>query len=235
MIGERAVLLSQISIGRDAQLGPDGLVHPGVRVGERVRIGARVIIHANAVIGADGFSFVTPEAGSVETAKATGTVQATNTRLLRIASLGTVVIGDDVEIGANACIDRGTLADTVIGNATKIDNLVQIGHNVRIGDTCMICGQSGIAGSTVIGDRVVIGGGSGLADHLKVGNDAVLMGGSRVGGHIAAQTVVVGYPAMPRDKALQQLIDLRRLHTLFEKVSDMEQRVQRLEPPPEKG
>ena len=119
------------------------------------------------MLGADGFSFVTPQPGLVEEARATGTITAQEQQdYVRINSLGAVVIGDDVEVGANSCIDRGTVADTVIGDGTKIDNLVQLGHNVRVGRTCLICGQAAVAGSVEIGDRVVLGGAAKVADHV---------------------------------------------------------------------
>src|SRR5262249_3185698 len=138
-------------------------------------IGERCIVHFNASLGADGFSFVTPQPGSVEQAKAGSgsSVAAANYELVRIASLGGVVIGDDVEIGASSCIDQGTIQPTRIGNGTKIDNHVQIGHNVTIGENCLICGRVGIAGSVTIGDRVVLGGAVGIADHLRIGDDVV--------------------------------------------------------------
>ena len=151
--------LRHVSIAEDAVLGDDALLLQGVRIGARVRIGDRFIAQPGAVLGGDGFSFVTPTPGIVEEARATGAITAREQQdYVRINSLGAVVIGDDVEVGANSCIDRGTIADTAIGDGTKIDNLVQLGHNVRVGRTCLICGQAAVAGSTVIGDRVVLGG-----------------------------------------------------------------------------
>src|SRR3546814_8918202 len=126
--------MPQATVGAEARIGADCLIHPGARIGERVVVGDRVIIHHNASIGADGFSFVTPEPGSVETAKASGRVEATNTALVRINSIGTVILGDDVEVGACTAIDRGTVSATRIGNNTKIDDLVMIGHNCIVGE-----------------------------------------------------------------------------------------------------
>ena len=141
-LGANARIAAHASIGAQARIGADALIHSGARIGARVTIGARAIIHPNAVIGADGFSFVTPEPGSVEAAKQGSAVtEQRNTELRRIHSLAAVTLGDDVEIGAGATIDRGTIADTQIGSGTKIDNLVQIGHNVRVGALCLICAQ----------------------------------------------------------------------------------------------
>lgn len=219
-IGNGARIMAHVTIGSMAQIGPRALLHPGVRIGARVRIGANVIAHPNACIGVDGFSFVTPEPGTVESAMTTGQVagSALNTTLRRISSLGSVMIGDDVEIGAGSTIDRGTIADTCIGDGTKIDNQVQIGHNVQIGQNCLICGQSGIAGSAVIGDRVVLGGKSGVSDHLQIGSDAVVAAGSLVGTNIAPRAVVMGAPAVPRDAFNRQHIALRRLPRLADQI-----------------
>ncbi|MBE1237027.1 UDP-3-O-(3-hydroxymyristoyl)glucosamine N-acyltransferase [Phaeovibrio sulfidiphilus] len=221
-IGRGARILNHVSIGQDAVIGEDTLLHPGVRVGERVRIGARVIIHSNAALGADGFSFVTPEPGSVEHARSSGSgkVSSFNEHIARIHSLGSVVVGDDVEIGANTCIDKGTLTDTCIGSGTKIDDLVMIGHNVRIGMLCMICGQVGIAGSTVIGNGVVLAGGVGVADHAKIGDHAVVGARSGVMGEIPEKEVWMGYPARPRKETMEIFVYQSKLKALFREVSD---------------
>ena len=226
-IGAGARIMAHVTIGREAVLGPRALLHPGVRIGARVRIGAGFIAQPNACIGADGFSFVTPEPGAVESAKATGKVtdDALNLSLRRINSLGTIEIGDDVEVGAGSTIDRGTVADTSIGHGTKIDNQVQIGHNVRIGQTCLICGQVGIAGSAEIGDRVVLGGKAGVGDHLKIGSDAVIAGGSLVGTNVPPRSVMIGIPAIPRDSFNRQNIALRRLPRLTEQIRELRRKL----------
>ena len=171
-IGAGSVILSQVMIGADVAVGADCLFHAGVRVGDRVRIGSRVIIHANTVIGADGFSYA-PDLNS-PTAFVPGVV------VTRVHSLGSVEIADEVEIGACTTIDRSTIETTRIGRATKIDNHVHIGHNVTIGESCMICGMVGISGSVSIGDRVRLGGGVGIGDHVKIGDQAVVAAGSGV-------------------------------------------------------
>jgi UDP-3-O-[3-hydroxymyristoyl] glucosamine N-acyltransferase len=222
-VGARARIMAHVTIGREAVIGADAVLHPGVRIGARVRIGDRFTAQPNACIGANGFSFVTPLPGAVESAKSTGKIadDALNLSLRRINSLGAVEIGDDVEAGAGTTIDRGTVADTTIGHGSKIDNQVQIGHNVRIGQVCLICGQAGVAGSAEIGDRVVLGGKAGVADHLKIGSDTVIAAGSLVGTNVAPRSVMMGAPAVPRDAFNRQNIALRRLPRLAEQLREL--------------
>ncbi|MCB1354807.1 MAG: UDP-3-O-(3-hydroxymyristoyl)glucosamine N-acyltransferase [Rhodobacteraceae bacterium] len=218
-IGPRARILSHVSISEDVVLGADALLHPGVRLCARVRIGERFIAQPGAVIGGDGFSFVTPVPGHVEEARATGAITAEDqASYVRINSLGAVVIGDDVEVGANSCIDRGTVADTRIGNGTKIDNLVQIGHNVKIGETCLVCGHVAIGGSTVIHDRVVLGGKAALADHLVIGANSIITGNSGVASNVPPNRVMMGYPAVPMERNVEMYKALRRLPRVIEKL-----------------
>jgi UDP-3-O-[3-hydroxymyristoyl] glucosamine N-acyltransferase len=224
-IGDGCRLVSSVTVGADASIGPGGLLFPGVRVGERVTIGALAVIHSNAVIGADGFSFGPPEAGAVESAKATGRVDVINEYIVRVHSLGAVTLGDDVEVGANTCIDRGTLEDTRIGSGTKIDDLVMIGHNVQVGRMCMLCAQVGIAGSAVIGDGVVLAGRVGVADHVTIGDNAVIGAGSGVGTNVPAREVWVGYPALPKAQMAEQYFMTRRMKNLFKDVSELKKRV----------
>ena len=235
IIGDGVQLQSQVTVEAGAQIGARTILRAGVRIGADCVVGADCLFHFNASIGSDGFSFVTQERGSVEAAKTDGAVTATNQGLRRIASLGIVTIGDQVEIGASTAIDRGTIAPTRIGARTKIDNHVQIGHNVQIGDDCMICGRVGIAGSTVIGDRVVIGGAAGIADHVQIGDDAVLMAMSGVTGNVPPKQLYGGIPALPRAKALEILIHTNRLKSLFNSVETLTERVKRLEPDAENG
>jgi len=218
VIGDGCAICSHVSVGAEARIGPGCLLHAGVRIGAGCTLGAHVIVHNNACIGADGFSFVTPERGSVESAKDSGRVEATNTGLVRVHSLAAVTVGDHVEIGANACLDRGTLRDTVIGDHTKIDDLVLIGHNVRVGSHCMLCGRVGIAGSAVVGDRVVLAGGVGVADHVSIGDDAVVAAGSGVGSNLKGRQVYAGYPAIERDRAFEAVMLTYRLKSLFKDV-----------------
>ncbi len=217
-VGEGARIMAHVTIGAGAEIGPRALLHPGVRIGAAVRIGAQFIAQPNAVIGADGFSFVTRR-------RRPSADPAPNMPPRRINSLGTVTIGDNVEIGAGTTIDRGTIADTRIGSGTKIDNLVQIGHNVRIGECCILCGQSGIAGSAELGDRVVLGGKSGIGDHASIGADSLIGGGTLVHGSIVAGSVLLGTPAAPRMQFWRQVIALRQLPKALEDIKAMKKRL----------
>ncbi|WP_431860443.1 UDP-3-O-(3-hydroxymyristoyl)glucosamine N-acyltransferase [Azospirillum sp.] len=228
-LGPGCIVMPHATIGAGAVAGRDCLFHPGARIGERVEMGERCIIHPNAAVGNDGFSFVTPEPGSVETAKASGRVTATNVLIRRVNSIGTVILGDDVEVGAGATIDRGTVTATRVGNGTKIDNLVQIGHNVVIGTNCMLCGHVGVAGSVTIGDRVVLAGKVGVADHKTIGSDSVVAANSGVGRDIPPKTVWMGYPAVPRTEAFEQYKNLGRLKRYFADVVDLKNRIKALE------
>lgn len=218
-IGPGARIFSHVSIAEDVEIGRDALILSGVRIGARVRIGDRFIAQPGAVLGADGFSFVTPTPGVVEEARATGVIASSEQEeYVRINSLGSVVIGDDVEVGANSCIDRGTVADTTIGSGTKIDNQVQVGHNVRVGRTCLLCGQAAIGGSTVIGDRVVLGGKAGVADHLRIGSNVVITGNSGVNTHVSDNKIMMGYPAVRMDQNVEMYKALRRLPRLLARL-----------------
>jgi UDP-3-O-[3-hydroxymyristoyl] glucosamine N-acyltransferase len=229
-IGENTVLLSQVTVGAGAVIGQNGLLYPGARIGERVRVGNHVIIHYNASIGADGFSYVTPEPGSVESAKASGgKVTQTNSKIYKINSIGTVVIEDDVEIGACTTIDRSNLGATLIKKGTKIDNLVMIGHNNEIGENCMIVSQVGVAGSCQIGNRVVIAGQAGLADHLKVGDDAIIMAQSGVMRNIDPREIVLGSPAMPRREAMQNILYTSKMKAMAKELKELKARLTALE------
>ncbi|MPY76621.1 MAG: UDP-3-O-(3-hydroxymyristoyl)glucosamine N-acyltransferase [Alphaproteobacteria bacterium] len=237
VVAAGTVLMSHVTVGAGARIGPDSLLHAGARIGERVEIGARAIIHQNASIGADGFSFVTPDAGAAEEARsgASDSVTAQNVVLTRINSIGTVIIGDDVEIGACTSIDRGTISATRIGNCTKIDDLVMIGHNVEIGENCMICGQAGIAGSTRIGSRVVLAGQVGVGDHLTIGDDVVVGARSAVGTNLPSRMVAIGTPAVARSKAAEIYMYTRRLKGLFDEVGRLKTRLTAIESGKKKG
>ena len=227
-IGDGSVIGPHASIGADATIGPDALIHAGARIGPRVTIGARFIAHPGACVGADGFSFVTPEPSGVEFARASLGAEGTAAAQpwARIHSLGGVTIGDDVELGGNSCIDRGTIRDTAVGGGCKIDNLVQIGHNVVLGRDCMVCAQVGIAGSSVIGDGVVLGGQSGVSDNITVGDRAILGGATVALSNVPAGRVMLGYPAMKMDTHIETYKALRRLPRLLRDIAALKKAVQ---------
>ena len=212
-IGANSYVLGGASLGREAEIGPDCLLYSGVRIGERVRIGARAILHANAVLGSDGFSFPPADRERVERVLAGGdpVPAGGDGGYARIHSLGAVRVGDDVEIGAGTAIDRGTVVDTEIGDGTKIDNLVHIAHNVRIGRNCLICGQVGIAGSARIGDRVILGGQVGVGNHVEIGADCMIGGKSLVGRKVRPGSILVGWASLPRDEFHAVFRAVRRL------------------------
>lgn len=226
-IGAGSVIAPHCHIAVDAEIGPDALLHAGVRIGPRVRIGARFIAHPGAVIGGDGFSFVTPEENAVEKARASlGDSGDTKAQAwVRIHSLGAVVIGDDVEIGCNSCVDAGTIRPTRIGNGTKIDNLCHIAHNVVVGDDCLFAAQVGIAGSTRIGNNVVLGGQVGVTDNTTIGDGVVAGGASKVLNKVAAGKVILGYPAVKMDTHLDMYKALRRLPRMMEEFAALKARL----------
>lgn len=222
-IGENARIAAHVSIGANSRIGSNALIHAGVRIGQTVRIGARFTCQPGAVIGGDGFSFVSPQASGMEQARSSMSdeVQATSHQWEKIHSLGGVEIGDDVEVGSNATIDAGTIRATKIGNGTKIDNLVMIGHNAITGENCLLCGHSGIAGSTVVGDRVVMAGQSGLADNITVGSDVVVSAGTKVLSNVPSGRVLMGYPATKMSSQVESYKALRRLPKLVRDVAEL--------------
>jgi UDP-3-O-[3-hydroxymyristoyl] glucosamine N-acyltransferase len=207
-IGPHAVLGEGVQLGRSVRIGAGCVLGDGVRIGDAVQlhpqvvcyrgtvIGKRVIVHAGARLGSDGFGYIPGQGG--ESAR-------------KIPQIGRCIIGDDVEIGANTTIDRGSVDDTVIGAGTKIDNLVQVAHNVRIGARCVIAAQVGIAGSTHLEDDVFLGGQAGLGDHVRIGRGARVTGGGSVYGDIEAGATVSGYPARPHREFLRAQAALYRL------------------------
>lgn len=211
-IGAGTRLHPGVYIGSDVQMGRDCVLWPNVVVRERVIIGDRVVIHPNATIGADGFGYLLREG-----------------RQIKIPQTGTVVIEDDVEIGANAAVDRARFGQTRIARGTKIDNLVQIAHNVQIGEHCVIAGQSGISGSSRLGRGVVLAGQVGVADHLCIGDAAVVAAKSGVVRNIPKRQTVRGIPAVPVWEFGRQQVALRRLPKLIEQVRELARRVQQLE------
>ena len=224
VIGPRARIASHVSIAEGVRIGPDALILQGAHIGARVVIGDRFICQPGAVIGSDGFSFVTPEKSGVEEIRQSlGKRQEIHDQSwARIHSLGSVVIGDDVEMGANSCIDRGTIRDTVIGSGTKLDNHVHVAHNVQVGRDCLLCGQVGVAGSASIGDRVVLGGKVGVSDNIFVANDVIAGGGTIILTNAPAGRVLLGYPAMKMETHIELQKALRRLPRLAARFAAFE-------------
>lgn len=207
-VGPGSQLHAGVVIGASATIGANCVLAANVVVGERCRLGDRVRIHAGAVIGSDGFGYA-----------------RRGTRFEKLRHCGIVVLEDDVEIGANATIDRATLGCTVLRRGVKLDNLVHIGHNVEIGEDSIMAAQGGVSGSTQIGRRVMMGGQVGMVDHLTVGDDAVLIAQSGVIGNVAPGTMVSGYPARPHRQVLKAQAALRRLDRLQQRVRELEQRM----------
>lgn len=229
-IGPRARIAAHCVIAEEAVLGGDILLHAGVKIGARVILGDRTICQPGASIGSDGFSFVTPETSAVEEVRKTVGARgdAVGQSWTRIHSLGSVEIGADVEIGANSCIDRGTIRNTTIGRGTKLDNLVHIGHNVQIGEDCLLCGQVGIAGSSRIGNRVVLAGQVGVNDNIVIGDDVIAGGATKIFTKTPAGRVLLGYPAMKMQSHVESYKAIRRLPRLAQQVAELQKAVSKL-------
>ncbi len=206
---------AHVSIGAECEIGPRSQLHAGARIGPNVVLGSDCIVQMGAAIGGDGFSFTTAGPSNVERAirqRGGAPLDAHDDGTWhRIHSLGGVVIGDHVEIGANSTIDAGTIRATRVSDGVKIDNLVQVGHNVILGEDCLLCAQAAVAGSTVLGPRVILGGKSGVADNLTLGRDVVVGGGGIVLGNVADGTFVSGHPAQPTHEHRAGVKALRRL------------------------
>lgn len=207
VIGDNTKLVANVYIGKFVEVGNNCLFYPGVNIGDFAKIGNNVIIHHGTSIAADGFSFVTENPSNVQTAKEQGNVEGDFSKqvIFKIPSLGSVTINDDVEIGANVCIDKGTVENTIIGRGTKIDNLAMIGHNCKIGENCLIVSQVGISGSVEIGDRVVLAGQVGVADHVNIGADSIVMAQTGVSKSFPAKSIIMGSPAMNRKEFVRQI------------------------------
>ncbi|PMQ01849.1 MAG: UDP-3-O-(3-hydroxymyristoyl)glucosamine N-acyltransferase [Dictyoglomus sp. NZ13-RE01] len=204
IIGDNTKIYPHVTIGNDVIIGSNVTIYPNVSIYDHCIIGNNVIIHSGSVIGSDGFGYVWDGNNHV-----------------KIPHIGKVIIEDDVEIGANCTIDRGTIDETVIGKGTKIDNLVTIAHNVKIGENCIIVGQSGVAGSSSIGNNVIIAGQSGVSDHVKVGNNVVILARTGVTKDIPDNLVVSGFPARPHSEELKIQAILKKLPEIWEKLKKL--------------
>ena len=211
-IGARVTLYPGVFIGNDTTIGDDTLLYPNVVVRENCTIGARVIVHSGTVIGSDGFGYVQDQE-----------------RHYKIPQLGGVTIEDDVELGANVTVDRATLGQTIIQRGTKVDNLVQIAHNVTIGAHSVIVSQVGIAGSTRVGHHVIIGGQAGLADHLVIGDQVMIAARAGVNRNLEPNQIVSGAPVMPHEVWVKAQAVIPRLPELRQTVRALEEKIKQLE------
>ena len=226
-IGAGSIIGPLSFVGWGAVLGPHAYLREHVSIGAKVRIGARFIAQPGARIGGDGFSFVTPEKSGVEQVRESLGEQdeASGQPWARIASLGGVVIGDEVEIGTNSAIDNGTIRPTEVGDRTKIDNLVHIAHNVVVGTDNLLCGQVGIAGSTTIGNFCVFAGQVGVSDNLTIGDRVVFGAASKVLSSVRDGKVMLGYPAVEMKTHLAVYKNTRRLPRVLADVAALKKAV----------
>ncbi len=215
-IGARTVVHPHVTIGRQTTIGDDCLLHPHVSIRERIQIGHRVILHDGVVIGSDGFGFARRPDGTHH----------------KIPQIGALVIEDDVEIGANAAIDRPAVGETRIGAGTKIDNLVQIAHGVSIGRNVLLAAQVGVAGSVTIEDDVTLAGQVGVAGHITLGRGVVATAQSGIPNSVDAGSFISGYPAIPNREWLRSAAIFRKLPELKRRIADLERRIQELEDMP---
>ncbi len=209
-VGENTVIMPQVYIGVNAKIGRNCLIYPQVVIREECVVGDGVIIHPGAVIGADGFGFLTDKKTGQHT---------------KIPQIGNVIIEAGAEIGANATIDRGAVGSTVVKSGAQIDNLVQVGHNVKLGNNCVVVAQTGIAGSTVIGNNVILAGQAGIAGHLEIGDGAIITAQTGVMSDVPPKSVLFGSPGRPHREAFKLQALFNRLPELFEKVKGLEKKL----------
>jgi UDP-3-O-[3-hydroxymyristoyl] glucosamine N-acyltransferase len=211
VVGERTVLEARVAVhagavlGDDCRVGEGSTLHPRVVLYPRTVLGRDVIVHAGAVVGSDGFGYATGPSGPV-----------------KVPQVGCVIVEDRVEIGANTAIDRATLEATRIGADSKLDNLVQVGHNVELGPACIVCGQAGVAGSTRLGRGVVLGGQAGVADHLEIGDRVQIAAASAALQSLGADQVVAGIPAVEIRQWRRQTSGIARLGQMLRRLRALE-------------
>lgn len=224
VIGANCVLGGRVSVGEDC------ILNAGSLVADYVQIGNRVILQQGANVGCDGFGYVTERPSNMEL-RLSGVSELSDepNPHLKIPQIGNVIIEDDVEIGANTTIARATMGSTVIGAGSKLDNLVMIAHNVRLGREVLIVAQTAVAGSTVVGDRAVLSGHVAVSDHLKIGKDAIIEGKAGVMRDIPERDVQVGIPAVPRREHMEQLVHVKRLPKMADEIRDLKKRIAQLE------
>lgn len=217
VLGARSVLVAGVYVGEDAVMGEDCLMFPNVTLRERIQLGNRVMVHSGSVLGSDGFGYLFRDRCHE-----------------KIPQMGTVIVEDDVEIGSNVAVDRGTLGATRIRRGVKIDNLVHIAHNVVIGEDALLVAQVGVSGSTTIGPRSVLAGQAGIVGHIEVGEGSQVGAQAGVTKSVPPRSRVSGYPAMEHDRARKLIAYYRRLPAIVDKIKRLEDRVRELEQDREK-
>jgi UDP-3-O-[3-hydroxymyristoyl] glucosamine N-acyltransferase len=212
-IGNDVTILSHCTLYPEAEIGDQSFIHSHCVVREKCRLGRRVVLQNHVVVGSDGFGYA----------------RHPNASWQKIPQTGTVVIEDDVEIGAGAIVDRASIGATTIGRGTKIDNLVQIGHGSTVGEDTLLCAQAGLAGSTHVGNQVILGGQVGAAGHLKIGDRVVATAQTGIPNSVPADTVISGYPAIPNRDWLRSSAIFAKLPALHRELRDLRRRLERLE------
>ncbi|EIC28727.1 UDP-3-O-(3-hydroxymyristoyl)glucosamine N-acyltransferase [Methylomicrobium album] len=210
-VGDHSAILAGAYLGNNVKIGKGCRIYPYAVVYDDVEIGDYVTVHSGAVVGADGFGY-----------------KFRNGAHVKVPQIGNVRVEDHVEIGANTCVDRGALGSTVIGEGSKIDNLVQIGHNNKVGRHVIMCGQTGVSGSCTIGDYAILAGSSGIADHVTIGQGAVVLARSGVAGDIPPGAHYFGSPAKDKKTAYKEQVAIQKLPELIKKVKQLEEQLQEL-------
>ncbi|MFW6123911.1 MAG: UDP-3-O-(3-hydroxymyristoyl)glucosamine N-acyltransferase [Acidobacteriota bacterium] len=212
-IGDRTIIFPHVAIYPDVKIGKDCIIHSNVSIRCRTEIRNKVILHNGVCLGSDGFGYVKKKDGSYA----------------KIPQIGKLIIKDNVEIGANTAIDRAALDSTVIHQGVKIDNLVQIGHNVHIGKNSIIAGQAGISGSVKVGKNVIMGGQVGIADHIEIGDNAIIAAKTGVSGHVQPDSIIAGYPHRDISTWRKIWASLSRLRPMMKEVNRLKKRLEKLE------
>ncbi len=210
-LGRNVKIYPQAYVGAGATIGDDTVLYPGVKIYHNCRVGARCVLHAGVVVGSDGFGFAPEADGSYS----------------KIPQIGIVEIADDVEIGANTTVDRATMGATRIGQGTKLDNLIQVAHNVEIGTHTVMAAQSGIAGSTKLGSHCMVGGQVGFAGHISVGDHVQIGAQSGIPNNVADGARLMGYPAVPAGDFARQAVYLKRLPDAFARLAALEKEIKK--------
>jgi UDP-3-O-[3-hydroxymyristoyl] glucosamine N-acyltransferase len=207
-VGDNTILFPGVVILNGSVIGKDCIIYPNVTIYSNTVMGDRVIVGSSSVIGSDGFGFIEKDG-----------------KRIKIPHVGRVTIGDDVEIGSNTSIDRGTVGETRIGNGTKVDNLVQIAHNCSVGDDCILCGMVGLSGTTVVGNRVIMAANSGTKGHMSIGDDCIVTGRTSVTKDLEKGSQVKGYPARPLAEELKIQTLVGKLPELYKLLKKIEKRM----------